>query len=145
LQNLEVLGWGQNGCTFKANWDGSDVAVKQFDVTKNPGAYEKELDAYGRLKDDWGLLVPKPLFRSASWSGNVRFLGMQRGRPLKDDDKVDSYDIVLSKLAKKYGFRQRDWSECDYCIVVDDDNGSQRLLVIDLEDVFFKQIVTYSE
>jgi hypothetical protein len=40
-------GWGpRNGCTFKANWDGMDVAIKQLDVTKNPGSYEQELDAY---------------------------------------------------------------------------------------------------
>jgi hypothetical protein len=110
LQLHEVLGWGRNGCTFKANWDGTDVAIKQFDVAKNPGAYEKELDAYARLKADWGILVPKPLFRSESWSGNVRYLGMQLGRPRKDDDKVDSYETVLRKLANKHGLEQLDWS-----------------------------------
>jgi hypothetical protein len=50
------MGWGRHGCTFKASKDGTGVAIKQFDVTKNPGAYEEELDAYRLLKERLGYL-----------------------------------------------------------------------------------------
>ena len=140
LTDIESLGWGRNGCTFKATWEGKVVAVKQFDLTKNARAYEIELEAYNRLQDDWGILVPTPFFISESPSGNVRFLGMQLGRPPKDDEPVDDDDYcnVLAALKKKYGFRQMDWSHGENCVYLDDGSkGTSTLVLIDLEDVEF--------
>jgi hypothetical protein len=139
LTDIEPLGWGRNGCTFKATWEGKAVAVKQFDLTKNARAYEMELEAYNRLQDDWGILVPRPFFISESPSGNVRFLGMQLGRPPMDNEPVDDdYCNVLAALKTKYDFRQMDWSHGENCVYLDDGNkGTSTLVLIDLEDVEF--------
>jgi hypothetical protein len=142
LTDIEPLGWGRNGCTFKATWKGEKVAVKQFDLTKNALAYETELEAYNRLETDWGRLVPTPFFLSESSSGNVRFLGMQLGRPPKDYNVSvdDAYHKVLTTLNNKYGFQQLDWSHCDNCVYLDDgdeDHSNSTLVVIDLENVEF--------
>jgi hypothetical protein len=98
------------------------VAVKQFDHTKNPRTYETELEAYNRLQDDWGILVLKPFFISESPSGNVRFLGMQLGRPTSDNEPVaDAYANVHAKLKQKYGCQQLDcWSHDKNCVYLED-------------------------
>jgi hypothetical protein len=146
LTNIKPLGWGRNGCTFKATWQGKRVAVKQFDLTKNALAYETELEAYNRLEKVWGHLVPTPLFLAESLSGNVRFLGMQLGRPPSDDDVnvEDDYQKVLRKLKEEYRFQQLDWSHCDNCVYLDGDEGHPTLVVIDLEDVEFSDNCLFS-
>jgi hypothetical protein len=143
LTDIRVLGWGRNGTTFRATWNGKEVAVKQFDLWKNSDGYETEIEAYRRLEQVWGKLVPEPYFLSESWSGNVRYLGMQLGRPTSDssltDEKIDKdYHDALQRLSESYGFDQLDWSHSENCVVVGD-NGEERLLVIDLEDVEFNE------
>jgi hypothetical protein len=78
---VSSLGEGRNGTTFKARWKGIDVAMKQYDLDKGGEEnFLSELSAYAKLRDVWGMLVPKPLFLSEARSGGVQFLGLQLGR-----------------------------------------------------------------
>jgi hypothetical protein len=142
LKDIKPLGWGRNGTTFRATWNGREVAVKQFDLWNNAEAYETEIEAYYRLKDVWGELVPTPYFLSESWSGNVRFLGMQLGQSTSEStmnkDEIDTaYHHVLCKLSGSYAFSQLDWSHSENCVVVKGSSDRENVLVIDLEDVEF--------
>eukprot|EP00980_Cylindrotheca_fusiformis_P008187 scaffold1736_cov127-Cylindrotheca_fusiformis.AAC.1 len=65
-----ILGFGRNGSVFKVCWQGKTVAMKQFDVGKDgDNGFNKEVEAYRKLQEAWGVLVPKPLFLSESISG----------------------------------------------------------------------------
>merc|ERR1712232_1088539 len=128
----ETLGSGCNGDVFEASFQGDSVAVKQFDLSKRFDSYMNEVLAYKKLVTAWGKHVPKPLFVSASKSGNVRFLGMTKGRtPTEDDsDASDNYLPKVAILERKFKFRHLDvWSNGGNFVL--DENSN--VLVIDLE------------
>ena len=85
---VDVIGSGRNGAIYKVYWIGDEAAVKQFDIGRDGTEwFEKELTAYSKLKDEWGTLVPRPMFKAESVSGGVSFLGLQLGRsPVEGDD-----------------------------------------------------------
>jgi hypothetical protein len=104
--------------------------VKQFDITKNLEAYENEVKANKYLKSSWGLLVPIPKFVSASPSGNVRYLGMTKGR-LTERDISDELFEVLGALRSKCGYDHLDSSHGRNCpLVSEEDQSTESLLVI---------------
>jgi hypothetical protein len=73
------LGYGRNGCVFRADWQGKTVAVKQFDLGR-PGVFarfRKEISAYEMLKLAQGVLVPKALFLTQSMG--IAYLGLELG------------------------------------------------------------------
>jgi hypothetical protein len=130
----DLLGTGRNGDVFETTCNGESVAVKQFDITKNSEAYENEVKAYKYLKSSWGVLVPIPKFVSTSPSGNVRYLGMTKGR-LPDRDISDELHEVLDALRSTCGFDHLDSSHGRNCILVSkEDRSGESVLVIDLEN-----------
>ena len=132
---IGTIGYGRNGVVFLADWHGEKVALKQFDVGK--GGYEsfdKEVAAYIALEPVWGTLVATPLFLSESWSGLVKFIGLQLGRdPLPGDD-LSERTRVLSTLENEHGFRHGDAEDSGNMIfVLDQKTNTERLVAIDLE------------
>lgn len=131
---VSVIGAGRNGAAFKVRWKGREAAMKQFDVGRRSETwFDKEIDAYIKLQDVWGELVPRPLFVSESFTGGVRFLGLQLGRDPKCDDDTSSAPAVLERLEKEFGIKQNDTEGRNF-IFVSDKPGSERLVAIDFED-----------
>jgi len=128
----QLLGVGKNGDVFASNFDGEEVAVKQFDLSKNFESYENEVKAYMHLEGAWGELVPTPKFIAQSPSGMVRFLGLQKGR-IPDGDVDGKFNILIRTLKTEYHFQPLDYSHGRNCILVDGDNEQEKLLIIDLE------------
>jgi len=86
-----------------------------------------------RTEADWGSLVATPLFVSESWSGWIKFIGMQLGRdPLPGDDISERIN-VLSTLENEYGFRHDDTEDGNMIFIFDEKTNSERLVAIDLE------------
>jgi hypothetical protein len=134
IEYLETIGYGRNGSAFKARWNDKLVAVKQFDVEKTGEEwFEKEVAAYATLKKEWGIKVPKPLFLSESFSGCVKLLGMQLGRDPEEGDDCSEWSNIVNSLEREYGLRFNDvWGRNG--IFIRDEDGSERLVMIDLED-----------
>eukprot|EP00543_Licmophora_paradoxa_P006967 CAMPEP_0202451576 /NCGR_PEP_ID=MMETSP1360-20130828/9981_1 /ASSEMBLY_ACC=CAM_ASM_000848 /TAXON_ID=515479 /ORGANISM="Licmophora paradoxa, Strain CCMP2313" /LENGTH=508 /DNA_ID=CAMNT_0049070177 /DNA_START=96 /DNA_END=1622 /DNA_ORIENTATION=+ len=133
----KALGYGRNGCVFRACWKGKEVAVKQFDLGV-PGVYKRaknEIRAYEKLRDCQGILVPKALFLSRSKFGTF-FLGLQQGRMPGVDDDVSNWGNVLLRLRRDYGFHHGD-AEGRNGIFIQDGRGKERLVAIDLEESKF--------
>lgn len=132
-----ALGYGRNGVVFQANWNGRQVALKQFDVGKGDGyeSFQNEVAAYLSLEPVWGSLVATPLFVSMSWSGLVRFIGLQLGRnPLPGDHNyLSERTKVLRALEEDYGFRHEDADRSNMIFVLDEETNTERLVAIDLE------------
>ena len=130
---IDVIGSGRNGAVFRARWEGKEVAMKQFDVGRDGTEWlDKEFAAYLKLKDVWGVLVPKPMFLAESVSGGVMFLGLQLGRDPSEGDDVSCWPQVLRSL-ERYGIRHNDcWGRNG--LFITDNTGSERLVAIDLED-----------
>jgi len=137
IVEVGVLGEGRNGGCFKVKWKGTEYAMKQFDIGKHGDKYFlKEIRAYMLLKDVWGILVPRPIFLSESYSGNIMFLGLQLGRESDNDDDDDykKFQNVLQRINKEYGIRHND-AECGRnMIAITDNNGEERVVAIDFED-----------
>jgi hypothetical protein len=129
-----VLGRGRNGDVFSSKFQGEDVAVKQFDLSKNFDSYQREVEGYKFLRKAWGALVPVPKFIGASRSGMVRFLGLQKGtKPDDDNDDIDfEFHQALVKLRKLHHFRHLDSSNGRNAVYVGE-NSTRKLLVVDLE------------
>jgi len=131
---IDTLGYGRNGVVYLAKWGGMRIALKQFDVGKDGyGCFDREISAYLALKDAWGKLVPTPLFVSESWSGWIKFIGLQLGRDPRPGDDVSGWSKVLSTLEMQYGFRHDDAENGNMVFLVDEATGSERLVAIDLE------------
>ena len=80
----------------------------------------------------WGKLVPEPLFLSESPSGGVKFLGLQPGRPLSDEE-CENNDLFcrqwqsgLATLENKFGIQHND---AKGNAIVIETNGEERLVV----------------
>ena len=86
---------------FLAEWKDRKVALKEFDVAKSGCTFQDELKSYARVRRDWGVLVPEPLFVSESWSGGVKFLGMQLGRSPRVGGDVSEWPNLLRTLEEK--------------------------------------------
>ena len=111
-----------------------DVALKQFDIGKDGYEYfDKAIAAYLALKDAWGKLVTTPLFVSESWSGWIKFIGLQLGRNPEPGDDVSDWSTVLTSLESQYGFRHEDADNGNMVFVTDEKTGTERLVAIDLE------------
>lgn len=136
INHQRPLGSGRNGIVYQASWGGFDVALKQFDVRTATGevALRKELQAYARLKDAHGRLVPRPLFLSESPSGGFAFLALQIGRPVEEEDNISEQDCLQLLLTLKldYGIQQND--PRGNFIMLRDSQGHERLAAIDFED-----------
>ncbi|KAG7353400.1 hypothetical protein IV203_002755 [Nitzschia inconspicua] len=134
VEILESLGYGHNGVVYLAKWGGRKVALKQFDVGKDGYEYfDKELAAYVALKDAWGTLVTTPLFVSESWSGWIKFIGLQLGRDPRPGDDLSDWEKVLTSLETQYGFRHDDAEGRNMVFVTDKTTGAERLVAMDLE------------
>jgi hypothetical protein len=129
-----ALGYGRNGCVFRAQWEGETVAVKQFDLGR-PGIYQRfwnELSAYDLMKDAQGEFIPKARFWSKSRVG-IAYLGLQLGRDPTEDDDVSSWQEVIRKLRTEYGFCHTD-ADRRNGLFIQDEHGVDRLVAIDLEE-----------
>ena len=134
VQILGNLGYGHNGVVYLAKWGNRMVALKQFDIGKDGYEYfDKEIAAYLALKDAWGKLVTTPLFVSESWSGWIKFIGLQLGRNPEPGDDVSDWSTVLTSLESQYGFRHEDADDGNMVFVTDEKTGTERLVAIDLE------------
>ncbi|KAG7368279.1 hypothetical protein IV203_031022 [Nitzschia inconspicua] len=134
VEIIGTLGYGHNGVVYAAKWGGKKVALKQFDVGKDGYEYyDKEIAAYVALKDAWGELVATPFFVAESWSGWVKFIGLQLGRDPGPTDDISQWRNVLSTLEAQYGFRHDDAENGNMVFVVDEATGVEKLVAIDLE------------
>jgi len=135
IELIEALGYGRNGVVFLATWNGIKIALKQFDVGKDGfESYNNEVSAYLALEPVWGSLVATPLFVSESWSGLIKFLGLQLGRsPLPGDDFLSERTHVLNTLENNFGFRHEDAGQGNMVFVMDEQTKTERLVAIDLE------------
>eukprot|EP00978_Attheya_sp_CCMP212_P040444 scaffold220909_cov60-Attheya_sp.AAC.2 len=134
VQILGTLGYGHNGVVYLAKWGETMVALKQFDTGKDGYEYfDKEIAAYLALKEAWGKLVTTPLFVSESWSGWIKFIGLQLGRDPEPGDDISDWNRVLSSLESQYGFRHEDAEDGNMVFVTDEKTGTERLVAIDLE------------
>ena len=132
---LGVVGEGRNGGCFKVKWKGTEYAMKQFDIGRDGDEFfQNEIRAYMKLRDAWGVLVPRPIFWSESYSGGVMFLGLQLGREPRDDDDLKEFHVVLKRLEEQYGIRHNDSDRGRNMIVITDSDGSNRVAAIDFED-----------
>ena len=137
IDNVEIIGTlgnGHNEVVFLVNWRGQKVALKQFDVGKDGYEYfDSEVAAYLALESVWGSLVATPLFVSESWSGWIKFIGLQLGwGPLPGDDVLERIN-VLSTLENEYGFRHDDTEGSNMIFIFDEKTKTERLVAIDLE------------
>eukprot|EP00980_Cylindrotheca_fusiformis_P004560 scaffold975_cov90-Cylindrotheca_fusiformis.AAC.3 len=108
--------------------------MKQFDVGKDgDSGFNKEVEAYRKLQEVWGVLVPKPLFLSESISGGVQFLGLQLGRDPTLADDLSLWGSVVQRLEKEFGIRHNDAVRRNQ-LYLPDENGVERLVAIDFED-----------
>jgi hypothetical protein len=109
--------------------------MKQFDMGKGGEApYKKEIAAYMRLRDAWGILVPQPMFLSESPSGWVKFLGLQLGREPNESDDLTGWNQTLRSLKQQYGIRHNDAEVRNMIFIADSVTGVERMVAIDLED-----------
>jgi len=77
--------------------------------------------------------VTTPLFVSESWSGWIKFIGLQLGRdPLPGNDVSERIN-VLSTLENEHGFRHDDTEDGNMIFVYDENIATERLVAIDLE------------
>jgi hypothetical protein len=135
IEIIDVIGSGRNGCCFRVNWNGQELAMKQFDIGRDGyDYYTKEILAYMLLRDVWGILVPRPIFLSESISGGILFLGLQLGRKPIDKDDISKFQDVLYRLQKEYHIQHNDSFDGRNMIVIRDTNGNERIVAIDFED-----------
>jgi hypothetical protein len=128
------LGYGRNGCVFRAVWQGKDVAVKQFDLGRE-GVYARfrnEISAYEMLKHAQGILIPKALFLTQSKFG-IAYLGLQLGRMPELGDDTSNWGEIIERLRADYGFCHGD-SDGRNGVFIRDNQGGERLVAIDLEE-----------
>ena len=133
---MRALGSGRNGVTFVARWQGKDVVLKQFDVGRDDGlgSFERELEAYSKLRALWGIHVPHVFFQSQSLSGGVSFLDLQKGRNIQEGDDVSSQKSLERILVDDYKFLHNDLLNYGNFVFLPQDDGTETLAVIDLED-----------
>ena len=135
IEILGVIGYGRNGACFKVKWDGSEYAMKQFDIGRDGDTYfSNEIRAYVLLRSAWGILVPRPIFLSESFSGGVMFLGLQLGCESTNYDDIVKFEQVLKQIETEYGIRHNDVDQGRNMIVITDTNGVARVAAIDFED-----------
>ncbi len=142
---LGVVGEGRNGGCFNVKWKGTEYAMKQFDIGRDGDEFfQNEIRAYMKLRDSWGVLVPRPIFWSESFSGGVMFLGLQLGREPRSDDDLEKFYVVLKLLEEQYGIRHNDTDRGTNMIVISDADGNDRVVAIDFEywdDVPVKNLI----
>jgi hypothetical protein len=128
------LGYGRNGCVFRADWQGKHVAVKQFDLGR-PEVYamfRNEISAYEKLKHAQGILIPRVLFLTQSKLG-IAYLGLQLGRMPEVGDDVSNWGQIIKRLRTEYGFCHGD-ADGRNGIFIEDNQGGEILVAIDLEE-----------
>ena len=81
----------------------------------------------------WGVLVPRPIFLSESYSGGVLFLGLQIGRASMSTDDLPKFRQVLYRLATEYGIEHSDGR--GDMIIITDVNGIERVATINFDRV----------
>ena len=132
---LDVLGYGWNGACFRVKWNGTEYAMKQFDIGRHGDTYfRQEIRAYMLLRRAWGILVPRPIFTSESFSGGRMFLGLQLGRTSTGGDDREKIEKVLEQIEKEYGIRRNDCGRGRNMITITDTNGMERVVAIDFDD-----------
>jgi hypothetical protein len=128
------LGYGRNGCVFRADWQGKHVAVKQFDLGR-PEVYAmfmNEISAYEKLEHAQGILIPRALFLTQSKFG-IAYLGLQLGRMPEVGDDVSNWGQIIRRLRTEYGFCHGD-ADGRNGIFIEDNQGGEILVAIDLEE-----------
>ena len=135
IVRVGVLGQGRNGTCFKVKWNGTEYAMKQFDIGRNGDKFfEREIQAYMLLRDVWGIRVPRPIFLSESYSGGAMFLGLQLGRESTSVDDYKKFEDTLNCLKNIYGIRHNDAESQRNMIIITDAKGIERVAAIDFED-----------
>ena len=130
---LEALGYGLNGCVFRALWEGKEVAVKQFDLGKGGmEGFLKEIEAYELLREVQDILIPKALFLTESYGRGIKYLGLQLGRDPTSKDDTSSWSEVLGTLRSQYGFIHDD-ADRKNGLFIPNGRGGEKLVAIDLE------------
>jgi hypothetical protein len=140
IEIVNVIGYGRNGGCFLVNWNGQQVAMKQFDIDRcGDEHYTTEIRAYMSLRDAWGILVPRPIFLSESASGGRLFLGLQLGRQPNNEDDVSKFKDVLYRLKNEYGIQHNDALHGRNMIFIPDptNHSGERIVAIDFEDCDF--------
>jgi hypothetical protein len=107
--------------------------MKQFDIGKDGDMrFVKEIVAYTLLQDIWGILVPRPVFISESYSGGTMFLGLQLGRQPNREDNIAEFYNVNEQIERGYGIK------CNYAgrnmIIISDTDGAERVAAMDFEE-----------
>lgn len=133
-----ILGYGRHGSVREAVWGNKSIAVKVFDVDhEGVDSFERELSAYLSLNKVQGLLIPKLYFWSRHWAGSLFAIGLQAGRWEPVHGSRDSWaekEAVLEGL-REYGFLHHDSDDIRNFIYIDDEEGGERLVAIDLESI----------
>jgi hypothetical protein len=130
---IEALGYGRNGCVFRALWEGKEVAVKQFDLGKGGmEGFLKEIEAYELMRDAQGILIPEALFLTESYGRGIKYLGLQLGRDPTNEDDTSSWSEVLGALESQYGFIHDD-AYGKNGLFIPNGHGGEKLVAIDLE------------
>ena len=130
----DVIVQGRNGPCYKVKWNGMEYAMKQFDIGQDGDVYfVKEVRAYMLLQRAWGVLVPRPMFLSESYSGGVMLLGLQLCRVSRNVDDSPKFHHVVQRLATEYGM-EHDYGESGHAVIITDTNGIERVAAIDFEN-----------
>jgi hypothetical protein len=85
------------------------------------------------LKAVQGIYVPKAFFVSKLPGYGIKFLGLQVGREPTPNDTTFNRWEVLSALEKQYGIKHLD-SVRRNDLIITDDLGNERLVMIDWEE-----------
>ena len=86
------------------------------------------------LQKAWGILVPRPVFFSESFSGGRLFVGLQLGRESTSDDDLPKFQHVIRQLEMEYGIRHKDAEHGHSMIVLTDPSGVERVAAINLDN-----------
>ena len=103
-----VLGRGRNGAVVEARWSGQTIALKQFDLDHGCGPhFQRELETYVALRRLQGKAVARLLFVSRSWCGTLRFMGIEKGEPVKGDEaNLEDEMVRVHHTLQLAGWRQ---------------------------------------
>ncbi len=141
LTLLGDLARGRTCSVLEVRWKGNVYAVKQWDVADDDAVAraEREMRMYARLRHLQGTVIPRACFRSASASGGVILLGLQRGTPLPSDDQrwtdaQRSQRAEAVEALRAAGVVQTDDEPRNYVLLRGTD-GAERVAVVDLETV----------
>lgn len=122
------------GSGYEAEWNGKTIAVKRYNGDSFH-RFKREIDAYYRMTEIWGELIPEPYF--VSYDDIYIYFGMQLGREPTSEDMVTETIFkkkIINKLRQRYGF-----THCSpgmkHCKFLPGKDGEEdKMIAIDLEN-----------